>query len=249
MHNKGWVKLHRKFLKWGWYQKSEMVHLFLHLILSANHEDREWQGITIKKGQLLTGRKKLKASTGISEQTIKTCLTRLKSTNEITTKSTNRYTIITIVNWGDYQDRDKILTNELTSKLNNNQPTTNQQLTTNKNVKNIKNVKKKSEPEKINYCPEDMKLTELLISLIKENNPDWQMRGNKNTWAENIEKLHRIDKRSYEDIEIMIRWIQADDFWKQNILSTAKVRDKFNDLIPKVRGAYQKKGTNKKIFI
>ena len=139
--NNGWLKIFRKIKKWKWYQKSEMVHLFLHFIFSANHEDKEWQGQTIKRGQFITGRNKLNTETGISAQTIRTCINRLKSTNEITSKSTNKFTIITVINYDKYQLDIKKSTSKITSKLTNHQPTTNQQLTTNKNDKNDKNDK------------------------------------------------------------------------------------------------------------
>ena len=131
MKEQGWIKLHRKLRKWEWYQDSQVVHLFLHLLLSANHETKNWQGQEVKKGQLITGRKSLADSTGISEQSIRTGLDKLKKSNEIVIKSTNKFSIITIIKWEEYQ----VLDNELT----NNQPATNQQLTTNKNVKNVKN--------------------------------------------------------------------------------------------------------------
>ena len=135
----GFITIHRKMLKWRWYQKSEMVHLFIHLLLSANHEKGEWQGYILERGQLITGRLSLSENTGISQQTVRTCLTRLKSTNEITIKSTNKFSIITIVNYNQYQDKKEKSTNKSTSKLTNNQPTTNQQLTTNNNVNNDNN--------------------------------------------------------------------------------------------------------------
>ena len=43
-----------------------------------------------------------------------------------------------------------------------------------------------------------------------------------------IEKLNRIDKRSYEDIEKVIRWIKtAGNFWCPNIISGSKLREKY----------------------
>ena len=128
----GWIKLHRKIQRWEWYTDSNMVHLFIHLILSANHEDGKWHGVEVKKGQVVTGRKSLSQATGISEQTIRTCLERLKSTSEITIQPTNRFSVISVVNYKDYQFPTDA------SNQPTNQPT-NQQLTTNKNVKNIKN--------------------------------------------------------------------------------------------------------------
>ena len=41
----GWIKLHRKLMQWEWYHKSEAVHLLVHLVLDANHEDKKWEGI------------------------------------------------------------------------------------------------------------------------------------------------------------------------------------------------------------
>jgi hypothetical protein len=90
------------------------------------------------------------------------------------------------------------------------------------------------------YSDDDMRMVDLLIGLIVANTPEWTLKGNKETWAEHIEKLHRIDGRTYEQIEYMIKWTQSDSFWKQNILSTAKLRDKFNDLIPKLKASVTK---------
>jgi hypothetical protein len=137
----GWIKIHRKLITWEWYNDSKMVHLFLHLLLSANHSDGNWQGVSVKRGQLITGRIKLSAVTGISEQSIRTCLSKLESTKELTIKTTNKNSIITLLNYDSYQIKESA-NQQLTSKLTNNQPTTNQQLTTNKNDNNKKNEDK-----------------------------------------------------------------------------------------------------------
>jgi hypothetical protein len=141
--NVGWIKMHRKILNWEWYRCSETVHLFFHLLLRANHKLGSWKGIEIKEGQLVTGRKQLSEDLGISEQSIRTSLKRLKSTNEITIKPTNKFSIITICNYSTYQDSKKETNQQNDDQLTNGQPTTNQQSTTNKNVKKNKNEKKK----------------------------------------------------------------------------------------------------------
>lgn len=128
----GWIKIHRKILEWEWYDDANTFRLFMHLILKANHKDKNYRGQTVKKGSLLTGRELLSQETGLSIQQIRTCLTRLKSTNEITIKTSRQGTIIQIVKYESYQ----VVTNEPTT----NQPITNQQVTTNKNVKNEKEV-------------------------------------------------------------------------------------------------------------
>ena len=79
----GWIKIHRKFLDWEWFNKSEAVHLFMYLILKANHKDGQWQGIDVYKGQFITSYGKISVDTGISLQTIRTLLKKFEKTNEI----------------------------------------------------------------------------------------------------------------------------------------------------------------------
>lgn len=139
---KGYIKLDRKLLNWGWFKNGDMLKLWVYLLLTAQHQDTLVNGILLKRGQVLFGRKQASKDTGISEQSVRTCITRLKSTNEITTISTNKYTIITILKYDEYQNNNKKPTTKTTNKLTNNQPTTNQQLTTYNNVNNDNNVKK-----------------------------------------------------------------------------------------------------------
>lgn len=134
MDNNGYIKLHRSILKWEWYKDVNTRLVFLHLLLNANWENSSFQGCEIPKGSLIIGRKKLSKELGISEQSIRTALAHLKSTNEITTKVTNKYTLVTIVNWEKYQCGDFESTTKVTNKSTNNQPHKR-----NKEIKNIKN--------------------------------------------------------------------------------------------------------------
>lgn len=124
--NIGWVKLHRQFKDWEWYNKSEMVHLFIHCLIKANFKDGSFQGIECKKGSFITSLKHLSDETNISIQTIRTCLKKLQLTKEIEVKSTNKLTQITICNYDSYQQENEDTNKQLTS----NQQTTNKQLTT-----------------------------------------------------------------------------------------------------------------------
>ena len=128
----GWIKIHRKFLDWEWFNKSEAVHLFLYMLIKANHKDAKWQGNDVKRGQFISSLGNISNATGISVQTIRTILKKLEKTNEIEVKSTSQFTIVTICKYECYQDE-----NEQSNKpLTNNQQTTNKRLTTNKNEKN-----------------------------------------------------------------------------------------------------------------
>lgn len=89
---------------------------------------------------------------------------------------------------------------------------------------------------------EDKKLTQLLINLMLENDPNSSTirnltEKNQIEWMDACRKLREIDKRPPELIERIIRFSQGDDFWKGNILSMPKLRKKFDQLVLKAKKA------------
>ncbi len=103
----GWVKLHRKLLEWEWYGDAHMVHLLVHLLLTASHEDRRYKGLTIKRGQVVTSIKELAEALGASETSTRRRMKRLKSGGFLTIKVAHRITTITICNYDSYQTKEK----------------------------------------------------------------------------------------------------------------------------------------------
>jgi hypothetical protein len=86
--------------------------------------------------------------------------------------------------------------------------------------------------------PEDSepyRLASLLHDLIKENDPK-SKEPNIQRWALEIDRLIRLDGREPEEIETVLRWSQADPFWKTNILSATKLRKQFQQLKLKMGG-------------
>jgi hypothetical protein len=130
----GWIKLHRKMLKWEWYEDINVCRLWTHLLLKANHKDNKWKGIEVKAGQLITGRIALSAETGLTEQQTRTALSKLKSTGEITIKISNKFSIITITSWPIHQQDNQQSNQQVTSQ----QPTSNHK----QECKELKNEKK-----------------------------------------------------------------------------------------------------------
>lgn len=102
---KGWICLHRKMLDWEWFSDPSVAHLFIYLLLAANYEDKKWHGILVPKGSLITSRAHLSAETGLSEKQVRTALNKLVSTGEVASKTTNKYTLLTVNNYSLYQDR------------------------------------------------------------------------------------------------------------------------------------------------
>jgi DNA-binding MarR family transcriptional regulator len=76
---------------------------------------------------------------------------------------------------------------------------------------------------------ESFRLAELLLSKIFARKPDFK-KPNLEAWSDYIERMIRLDERKPERIEAVICWSQKDPFWQNNILSTAKLREKFDQL-------------------
>jgi len=76
----------------------------------------------------------------------------------------------------------------------------------------------------------EIKLSNHLLKRIRENNPDHK-EPNIKQWVKHMDYMLRIDKRSPEKIIEVIDWSQKDSFWFKNILSTEKLREKFDQLI------------------
>ena len=128
----GYIKIHRQILEWEWYSEPNCFRVFMHLLLTVNWKDKKWRGMVIKKGSIITGRNLLAEQCGLSVQQLRTVLSKLQSTNEITIKTNSQGTVIHVVKYKDYQQA----TNEATS----NQPAINQQSTTTKEGKERKEV-------------------------------------------------------------------------------------------------------------
>lgn len=99
----GWIKIHRQILEWRWYSDINVTRLFLHLLLKANFDTKDWQDVTIGRGQLVTSIGRLAEQTSLSIKEVRTALKKLESTGEIITKGANRFTTITICKYDTYQ--------------------------------------------------------------------------------------------------------------------------------------------------
>lgn len=132
----GWVCLHRKILDNKVFYNPESLQLFLYLILMANHKENKIFGITLKRGQLITGRKSLANSLNQKESSIYKRLLWLQKNELIHLKSNNKMTIISICNYDKYNSQ--VTTDE--QQGNNKVTTKEQQGSTNNNVNNGNNV-------------------------------------------------------------------------------------------------------------
>jgi hypothetical protein len=134
----GWIKLHRKIVEWKFFKNSEVYHVFSTLVLLANHKEGYTKdGTKIMRGQLMTSNKSLSLITGIDESKIFRIVNKLKIEKQIEKRSSFQNTIISIVNYEDYQNDEEL--NE--KRLQSDCKATEERVKTNKNAKNVKNEK------------------------------------------------------------------------------------------------------------
>lgn len=138
------IKLNRKIIGWEWYLNINVKTLFIHCLLKANWKDGRFEGRDIKRGSFVTSLEKLSKETGLSVRQVRTALNHLFVTGELTSKSTSKYRIITVVNYNQYQLSDKQTDSQMTSKrqADDKQATTIEEHIRSKEHKELKNNNK-----------------------------------------------------------------------------------------------------------
>lgn len=129
---KGWICLHRGILEHWIYDEPEALKVWITMLIEANHESKKhmFNGVMteISRGQLVCGRISLSEKTGVSENKIRRYIKLLESEGMIHQQKTNKYTVITIANYAQYQN----INQQSTSKA----PADDQQTTTPKQLNN-----------------------------------------------------------------------------------------------------------------
>ena len=139
MNNQGFIKIFRKIIDWEWFKKPNTRLVFEYFLYKANYEDKVWRGIEVKRGQLITSLRNIAKDNGISLQHTRTAISNLVSTHEITLKSTHNYTIVTVVNYDNYQIGEEKTTHQLTNNYVEKQHSTNTPTNNNIRIKEYKN--------------------------------------------------------------------------------------------------------------
>lgn len=142
----GWIKLHRKIRDNPIFDNMQLFRLWMICLTEATHKEYEQlignQMVKLEPGQFVTGRfelhemynRGLKKDEKVSDRTVWRWLEKLEMYEYLTIKSTNKFSIVTIVNWDKYQTSDHVNDQQMSNKC----PTSVQQVSTNKNIKNNK---------------------------------------------------------------------------------------------------------------
>lgn len=168
--------------------------------------------------------------------TIKRLIDKLVADGRLEKEETELGTLFTVVNYSLYQGFNNLNKEGLEQRRNSNGTATEQQR--NNKKKGKKDKKGNKEPivtsPKFNEETIEYKLADMLYQKILLND-DKTKKPNLYKWAEHIDRLIRIDKRSVEDIKSVINYATSDSFWMSNVLSTNKLRQQFPKLYLKVK--------------
>ena len=138
--DRGYIKLWRKSLHDGWIKNHAVWIFWTYCLMKATHKEYNAmigaQIIPLLPGQFVFGLYKAAEETGLSVQQIRTSIKFLEKSENLTSKTTNKYSIISIINWHIYQSQENENNNQI------NKPITNKQQTNN-NIQEHKNKRTK----------------------------------------------------------------------------------------------------------
>lgn len=157
----GWIKLHRKIIQNPIYSNSKLVHLLIELLFRASIENKTiymgTQKIQLNKGQAIFGYKELADKLNCSPGTIHTYMKILQDEKIIENESTNKGSLVTILNWDKYQVTENGLNAEK------------KQTESNKKDKNEKNNLSKDKLVKTQIGSERNEYVELVLALYEKH--------------------------------------------------------------------------------
>jgi len=197
----GFISISRSITDWRWADNPVMMYFWVHILLMANYRDKEWHDKVVNRGSFITSVAKLSGKLNLSTQQVRTCLERLKEGGEITTSSTNSYTIITVCKYDDYQSP---ATDE---QQTNNKPITNEQQSDNKRTTTTEQRNKETKEQ-------EKKVVDTNVSPKKENVDYHVILNLWNSYAKrNVPKIKAITQPRKDKIKLRIAemggWEQA----------------------------------------
>ena len=241
MH-RGYIKLWRKLQDSKHFSMGlKHVGMFNVILILANKKTGYFLGHEIQPGQYAT------SVLGLSERVIESRKTVRKILKDLTKfgmikyeNISNRFTLITVCNWGDYQH-----TNDQqgpTEGATEGQPREHSVPLDDPQSENDKNDKKDKNniPTSSDVVPKELSndarnLCVGLRAYILRNDPKAKVpdvssfKSNKG-WGREARIMMDADGREYSEIAKVIKWATSDSFWRSNILSMTKLRKQYTSL-------------------
>lgn len=107
MDNTGYIKLHRNILESEIFNSEDILQMWIWCLCKASFKDKKAlignSAVDLKAGQFVCGRKTGAAMFGTTESTFHRRLKILEELGCISLNATNKFTIVTVNNWCEYQ--------------------------------------------------------------------------------------------------------------------------------------------------
>lgn len=243
-----YFKIYRKIFDNGLWTDPISLRLFFWILGHAVYDSKGlvYSKVTVNRGQYLRSYRKLQEDLEYVENrqikkyslsTLNRAIDKLIKYQIITKLETELGTLFTVINYDKYQP---LLSNNTTSGESRSASLQDLGTEPGTTCEQLANNNKKDKKVKELYCPtsDELRLAALLFDLIKKRNPKHK-EPKFPEWAKQIELMIRIDNRSVDDIEDVIKWCQADSFWQNNILSTQNLRKNFDRLFIQMKNRCQ----------
>lgn len=104
--NNGYIRIYRQLIEWEWFTEPNTLQVWIYCLMRANWKDNRFRGQLIPRGSFVTSQANIGEDLNLTIREVRTALNHLKSTGEITVKTTNKWSVITVENYSLYQDDD-----------------------------------------------------------------------------------------------------------------------------------------------
>lgn len=256
----GYIGIDRGIRDHWIYQDAEYLKVWLEMVILGRFSEEphieliDGDIITVNYGEFIFGRVKWSQRLKIGEQRLRTLITKLKKEQMIELVLEHRKcSVYRLVNYAkfnhesNHQSRQaqQVMPADANHQGNQqptiSQPSANHQSTTKEQSKQGNKVNKVIKE----HSQDTVDLTNHLISWIQSNNPSAKIPTSLEKWNDEMERIERLDKYEYMQIRSVIDWCQQDSFWKSNVLSVPKLREKMGTLIMQMQRP--KGGSNGKV--
>jgi len=241
----GFVLLHRKITESAVFDNPDLLRVWIWCLCEAYYTEQVkligLQEVVIQAGQFATGRKKAAEKLKLSESTFWRYLKTLEKLDMISIKANNKFSVITVVNWGLYQNKDEILDNKRTA--NEQQMDTKNKVNKDNNTFSSAQVPDGESSEDENKPPKPKrtyehdslfyKAAKWLATDIEQSTPGYKPHSESQLqkWANEARLMMERDKRDPDTTSNLLQFARKDSFWSKNILSMGTFREKYDTLL------------------
>ena len=157
--NKGYILLARSLLDSAVFASKKLLKIWVWCLLKANHRNRvvthfrgeREQIIRVNRGQFIFGRHKAEEELMIDGSTIYKCMKKIESLGMIKIDSSNRYSVITINKYNDFQEPDNYKVTAEEQQSNSRVTAEEQQSNTNNTLNKLNTFNNKSHTKRIYF--------------------------------------------------------------------------------------------------